>query len=283
MIISVLGPQGTYADKAIHSWLKHRNISKNNIELKYYNDIIETFDGVIKDYTDFGIVPIENSIEGSVGITLDLLFNLDVEIIDEVIVPIKHCLLSNGKKDEIKIILSHPQALGQCRQFLKKYFPDAEIRNTGSTSHASKLATEFREMASIASKESAKRYGLNILCCNIQDYKNNHTRFIIFRKRNNIKYQGIQKKITDKYKTSIIAYLNDDKPGALYELLKFFALHDINLTRIESRPSKKALGDYVFYIDFVGNISDNIIKDVLNNIGNKVGMMKVLGSYLVIE
>lgn len=280
MIIGVLGPTGTYADKAIHVWLKHTAISKKNVNLHYYQDIIDTVNSVVLNSTDIGIVPIENSIEGSVGITLDLLLDLDIEIIYEVIVPIKHNLLSKGNKDQIKIILSHPQALGQCRHFIKTHFSQAEIRSTGSTSHAAKLATEFEEMAAIASIESAHTYGLHILCSNIQDYKNNHTRFIVFRKKSDIAY-GYTKK-ANTYKTSVVVYLNKDRPGALYKLLSFFALHNINLTRIESRPSKKALGDYVFYIDFIGNISDKIIKDVLNNIASKAGMMKVLGSYLVI-
>ncbi|MBC7085324.1 MAG: prephenate dehydratase [Methanomethylovorans sp.] len=297
MIIGLLGPRGSYSDNAANLWLSRKEHAPiKDISMKYCDDIIDTFDVIIKGNADIGIVPVENSIEGSVGVTLDMLMEYDVHIIAEVVVPVEHCLLSRGKIEDIRVILSHPQALGQCRHFIKNHFPHAEIRTTGSTSHAAKLATEFEEMAAIASRESAQMYGLNILLCNIQDFNNNHTRFIVFRKKhenddliwklaNNIctidNKGTIDNKAKDShlYKTSIIVYLDRDRPGALYNLLGEFATRKINLTRIESRPSKRILGDYIFYIDFVGNISDTIIKDALNSIQSKTGMMKVLGSY----
>lgn len=295
MIIGLLGPRGTYSDKATTLWLSKEHTVPSlfkDASLKYCDDIIDTFNAVVKNTADFGIVPVENSIEGSVGVTLDLLMEHEVHIIGEVVVPIEHCLLSKGKIEDIRVILSHPQALGQCRQFIKNHFPHAEIRTTGSTSHAAKLASEFEEMAAIASRESAGMYGLNMLLCNIQDFNSNHTRFIVFRKKHEDD-DLIWKKTNgetpvaaaDKLKnsllhrTSIIVYLDRDRPGALYDLLGEFAIRRINLTRIESRPSKRILGDYVFYIDFEGNISDTIIKDALNSILPKAGMMKVLGSY----
>ncbi|MGD9780068.1 prephenate dehydratase, partial [Methanomethylovorans sp.] len=134
-------------------------------------------------------------------------------------------------------------------------------------------------------------YGLNLLLCNIQDCNSNHTRFIVFRKKHedddlawktpkgSVKEPDDTAKSDLPYRTSIIVYLDRDRPGALYDLLGEFAIRKINLTRIESRPSKRILGDYVFYIDFAGNISDTIIKDALNSILPKAGMMKVLGSY----
>ena len=294
MIIGVLGPGGSYSDKAARLWLTKEHTCSSlskDISIKYCDDIIDTFDSVVTNTTDIGIVPVENSIEGSVGVTLDLLMEHDIRIIGEVVVPIEHCLLSRGKTEDIRVILSHPQALGQCRQFIKDHFPHAEIRTTGSTSHAAKLATEFEEMAAIASRESATMYGLNVLLCNIQDCNSNHTRFIIFRKKledddlawkiinGSSAESGDTAKSDRPHRTSIIVYLDRDRPGALYDLLGEFAIRKINLTRIESRPSKRILGDYVFYIDFAGNISDTIIKDALNSILPKAGMMKVLGSY----
>ncbi len=296
MIIGVLGPRGSYSDKAAHLWLtKEHTLSSllKDASIKYCGDIIDTFDSVVNNKAAIGIVPVENSIEGSVGVTLDLLMEHDIQIIGEVVVPIEHCLLSRGIIEDIRVILSHPQALGQCRQFIKSHFPHAEIRTTGSTSHAAKLATEFEEMAAIASRESASMYGLNVLLCNIQDCNNNHTRFIVFRKKQEdddftwMKINGntANSENTAKsslpHRTSIIVYLDRDRPGALYDLLGEFATRKINLTRIESRPSKRILGDYVFYIDFAGNISDTIIKDALNSILPKAGMMKVLGSYVM--
>ncbi len=297
MNIGVLGPKGSYSDKAAHLWLAKEHASYpllKDITIQYCDDIIDTFDSVVTNAVDTGIVPVENSIEGSVGVTLDMLMEHEIQIIGEIVVPIEHCLLSKGNIKDIRVILSHPQALGQCRQFIKIHFPHAEIRTTGSTSHAAKLATEFEEMAAIASRESAIMYGLNLLLCNVQDYNSNHTRFIVFRKKH--ENDDLAWKTTDGsvagsddiaksgllHRTSIIVYLDRDRPGALYDLLGEFAIRNINLTRIESRPSKRILGDYVFYIDFSGNISDTIIKDALNSILPKAGMMKVLGSYEMI-
>ena len=281
MIIGVLGPKGTYTEKAAKQWIQE-NSDKEKHVIEYCADIQDVFSLLESEASDIGVVPLENSIEGSVGITLDRLLENDVLIIGETIVTIEHCLLSRGKKEEIKVILSHPQGLGQCRQFLKDRFPAAELRTTGSTSHAAKLATEFDEMAAIASPETAEMYDLNIIIPNIQDRKHNHTRFIVIT-RSNIP-ESIQKYVTkDKLdclcKTSIIVYLDRDRPGALYAILGEFAKNNINLTRIESRPSKKVLGDYVFYIDFEGNINDTIIKDAISNIESNVGMLKILGSY----
>lgn len=277
MIVGVLGPAGSYSDKAAKGWMQKQGIS-GKASLLYYDDISDTFSAVIEGRTDIGIVPIENSIEGSVGITLDLLLENDVTIVGEIVVPIEHCLLSRGKISDIRVILSHPQALAQCRQFIKTHFKDVEIRTTGSTSHAAKLANEFEEMAAIASKESAEAYGLNILMPNIQDREQNHTRFIAIRKNDS---KTCETNTNDAYihKTSIIAYIGNDRAGSLYELLGEFAKRDINLTRIESRPSKRSLGDYLFYIDLEGSTSDAIIKDALYHIESKVSMLKVLGSY----
>lgn len=293
MIIGVLGPRGSYSDQAANLWLskEHTAPPLKDISLKYCDDIIDTFHAVVLGNADLGIVPVENSIEGSVGVTLDMLMEHEIHITGEVVVPIEHCLLSRGKIEDIRVILSHPQALGQCRQFIKSHFPHAEIRTTGSTSHAAKLATEFEEMAAIASRDSAGMYGLNVLLCNIQDWNNNHTRFIVFRKKqedDDLVWKKVSGRVSESHdtvksdiphRTSIIVYLDRDRPGALYDLLGEFAIRKINLTRIESRPSKRILGDYIFYIDFAGNISDTIIKDALNSILPKAGMMKVLGSY----
>ncbi|WP_319507910.1 prephenate dehydratase [uncultured Methanolobus sp.] len=281
MIIGVLGPKGTYSEKAAEQWIEKNGCEGEDV-LEYCADIQDVFSLLESKACEIGVVPLENSIEGSVGITLDRLLENDVNIIGETIVTIEHCLLSRGKKEEIKVILSHPQGLGQCRQFLKDQFPAAELRTTGSTSHAAKLATEFEEMAAIASPETAEMYDLNIIMPNIQDRKHNHTRFIVITRTD------IPEKVKDyikadeqnsSYKTSIIVYLDRDRPGALYAILGEFAKNNINLTRIESRPSKKVLGDYVFYIDFEGNINDTIIKDAISNIESNVGMLKILGSY----
>ena len=257
MRIAVLGLKGSYSEKAAKQWIEKSGPQRENL-LKHCSDIQDVFTLLENRECDIGVVPLENSIEGSVGVTLDLLLEKDMNIIGETIVTIKHCLLSRGKKEDIRVILSHPQGLGQCRNFLKETFPLAELRTTGSTSHAAKLATEFEEMAAIASPETAEVYKLNILMPEIQDRKHNHTRFVIITRSDTREDMLKDLKPVDDdapYKTSIIVYLDRDRPGALYSILGEFARNDINLTRIESRPSKKVLGDYVFYIDFEGNIS----------------------------
>ncbi|WP_292463854.1 prephenate dehydratase [Methanolobus sp.] len=287
MIIGVLGPKGSYTEKAAQQWLaekrsnecriKCNDAQEGDLALEYCEDIQDVFSFLRAGSLDVGLVPVENSIEGSVGITLDMLLEHDVAIVGETVVAIEHCLLSKGRKEDIRIILSHPQALAQCRHFLKENFKGVELRTTGSTSHAARLATEFEEMAAIASRESAQTYGLNVLLSNIQDREHNHTRFLtIVRSESSSIYSN---HIGNVYKTSIILYLDRDRPGALYEILGEFSLRKINLTRIESRPSKKKLGDYLFYIDLEGSTSDDNIKEAIYNIESKVGMLKMLGSY----
>lgn len=278
MNMGVLGPKGSYSEKAAKQWITEQK-SKNKVSLEYYDDIPDTISAIVDRTVDIGVVPIENSIEGSVGITLDMLLENDLNIIGEIVVPIEHCLLSKGSLSNIRVILSHPQALAQCRQFIKTNFENTDIRTTGSTSHAAKLANEFEEMAAIASRESAQMYGLDILIPNIQDRKENHTRFIAIEAHDGVMEKTATASKKDDFKTSIIVYLKKDRPGALYELIGEFAKRDINLTRIESRPSKRELGDYIFYIDFAGHINDANIKDALDNITSNVGMLKMLGSY----
>ncbi|MFQ6073449.1 MAG: prephenate dehydratase, partial [Methanosarcinales archaeon] len=176
MIIGLLGPEGTFSEKAAKLWCSKWNIQST---LQYFTDIPDIVELVISDSVDCGIVPIENSIEGSVGVTLDSLLEYKVNIIGEVIVPIKHCLLALGKIEDIKVILSHPQALAQCRKYIKKNFKNTETRATGSTAHAASLAKYNKEFAAIASAECADTYGLKILASDIQDHKENFTRFVV--------------------------------------------------------------------------------------------------------
>ena len=312
MIIGVMGPEGSYSEKAAKLWTAKYDLC--SAEFRYFADIEDTLLSAVQGKSDLSVIPVENSIEGSVGITLDLLLEKNVKMIGEVVVKIEHCLLAKGRLDEIRIILSHPQGLAQCRHFLKKHFPGTELRSTGSTSHAARLAGEFEEMAAIASPEAADCYKLNTLLSNIQDQKENYTRFIVLKagekdpnaeEKDPVKqasfsaetgmeliscpesgYEsgtGLENLIStckdSSFKTSLIIYLEKDRPGALYEILGAFAKRKINLTKIESRPSKKELGDYYFYIDFEGHSSDALIKDALEDIKGKVDTLKILGSY----
>ena len=293
MIIGVMGPEGSYSEKAAKLWTTKYDLC--GAEFRYFADIEDTLLAAVHGKSDLSVIPAENSIEGSVGITLDLLLEKDVRIVGEVVVKIEHCLLAKGRLDEIRIILSHPQGLAQCRHFLKKNFPGTELRSTGSTSHAARLAGEFEEMAAIASPEAAECYKLKTLLSNIQDQKENYTRFIVLKAvekdpktgekdpESGYEFGTMPENLIPAcempFKTSLIVYLEKDRPGALYEILGAFAKRKINLTKIESRPSKKELGDYYFYIDFEGHVSDELIKDALEDIKVKVDTLKVLGSY----
>ncbi len=264
--IGVLGPQGTYSEKAALIWCKERTGST----LAYFPDFDCILDSVQKGLIEAGIVPVENSLEGAVTAVMDLLLRLDVVIVGEVNLPIRHCLIGQGG-GEIKVILSHPQALAQCRQYLHEHYPEAEIRTTGSTSHAARLAQEFPEMAAIAGQDAADRYGLMILAREIQDASDNITRFIIVARA------GVEASGRDK--TSLVIYLDRDRPGALFSILEEFASRNINLTRIESRPSRKGLGDYYFYIDLEGHMQDQEVGEAVAAARDKAAMVKVLGSY----
>ncbi len=264
--IGVLGPQGTYSEKAALLWSK----GIAGATLVYFPDFDCVLDSVRQGRVEAGIVPVENSLEGAVTAVMDLLLRLDVVIVGEVNLSIRHCLVGQGQ-GEIKVILSHPQALAQCRQYLHEHFPESEIRTTGSTSHAARLAQEFPEMAAIAGQDTAERYGLKILAREIQDARDNITRFIV------VGTEGVGASGRDK--TSLVIYLDRDRPGALYSILEEFARRNINLTRIESRPSRKGLGDYYFYIDLEGHIYDREVGEAVAAARAKAAMVKVLGSY----
>jgi len=221
---------------------------------------------------DIGVVPIENSIEGPVGVTLDLLVhNYDLKIKREVIIPISHNLLINPDAviADIKFVYSHIQALSQCRNFTEKL--NVVVNATPSTSAAAEMIKGKKNKAAIGTKRAAVIYGLKVAASDIQDYKNNVTRFVVLAKKDH--------EPTGNDKTSIIFSIMEDKPGGLYEILGIFADNDINLTKIESRPSKEKLGSYIFFVDFQGHRTDEQIGYILNIIRSKVGYIKVLGSY----
>ncbi|WP_423793091.1 prephenate dehydratase [Methanocaldococcus indicus] len=248
--------KGSYLSMATKKFL---NFLNNNFKIKYCPTIYNIFENL-----GFGVVPIENSIEGSVTLTQDLLLEFKPKILAELVMPIHHCLIGYDKK-KIKTIISHPQAIAQCRKYIK--MNNWNVKFVDSTAKAVEIVAKSRDetLGAIASEESAKIFNLNILDRNIEDYKNNVTRFIL------IGYDNIKIKNKDaKLKSSIVFELKEDKPGALYHILKEFAERDINLTRIESRPSKKRLGTYIFYIDYEYKESDVLesIKKYTNFIFN---------------
>lgn len=264
MKLGLLGPEGTFSEMAANKW-------RQDAELIFMDDMESVARGVDSGNCDECIVPVENSVEGPINIVMDTLLDTKSTIIGEVVVPIKQCLMSRGRFEDIKVILSHPQGLGQCRHYIREHFPRAEIRTTGSTAHAAKLAQEFDEMAAIGCSESARRYGLKVLKEGIQDNPSNYTRFIVLGRS--------MPGPTGMDKTSLAVYLDRDRPGALYDLLGEFAHRSINMTRIESRPSKKDLGDYWFFIDIIGHCRDTPLQEAISAIRDKCTILKILGSY----
>lgn len=262
-IIGFLGPQGTYTEGAA---------SKLDGKLIAFDSIMEVMEAVNQEKVDIGVVPIENSIEGPVGVTLDLLaHDYDLKIRGEIILPVSHKLLLNpgSSVEDIELVYSHAQALSQCRKFIEKM--GAKPVATTSTSKAAEIVKGKKNAAAIGTQRAADLYGLKIAACDIQDYRNNLTRFIVIGK--------YDQKPTGHDKTSIVFSLVEDRPGGLYDVLGAFAKCNVNLTKIESRPSKKKLGNYIFFIDFQGHKDDKEVKNILNNIKNKTLYVKILGSY----
>lgn len=269
MKVGILGPRGTYSEIAA------RTHFGDDIEPVPYSLITDVAEAVEREEIPVGIVPIESLREGSVGETLDALAWNDVKIQAEIVLKITHNLL--GTKDselgKIKQVLSHPQALAQCRNFLRENLPDAELISVTSTAKAGKQISKVGKsfMAAIGSKGLAELYDLKILKENIQSGKKDETRFVCLGREDS--------EATGNDKTSIVFYTAEDRPGILNEILSEFAERGINLTKIESRPSKEALGDYLFFIDFEGHRNDPQVSQTLDELGGKVATLKVIGSY----
>lgn len=271
--VSYLGPRGTFTEEALFSFYK----DGSGIEAKPLPTINEVIKSVDKGDANEGLVPIENSLEGSVNITQDLLtFESEAKIIREIIIPIRHNLIAKKNIDlkKIRKIVSHPHASAQCRAFLNNELPGVEIIAANSTAEAVKKIIDLDDhTAAIGTKIAAELYGLTIIEKEIEDSRSNKTRFIF------IGNYIPQKSGNDK--TSIVCFLKKDKPGSLYKILKEFADRDINLTKIESRPARKNIGDYVFMIDLEGHQHEKNVFEVLESLRQNVYMIKILGSYPV--
>jgi chorismate mutase/prephenate dehydratase len=233
--------------------------------------IEEVFDAVERGRASFGVVPIENSTEGVVNRTLDRFIESEVKICGEILIRISHDLLSrSGSPEKIRKIYSHPQALAQCRQWLRKRFPQVALSETTSTARAAQLAAEDEEAAAISSSLASQLYGLRVVESRIEDYLHNYTRFLVLGR------QMIER--TGRDKTSLLFSISHS-PGSLYEILKPFSAKAINLTKIESRPIKDKPWEYVFFLDFEGHGADRQVQEALTEMKREVLFFKVLGSY----
>jgi len=266
--IGFLGPAGTYTEEAA---LKYEPKG----DLVPYPTITEVGLAVSSGETEEGVVPIENSLEGSVTFTLDLLISQSgPSIFREIILPIEHFLMTTAgtRSPDVQVIYSHPQALAQCHNYLLRSFPQAQQTASLSTVAAvADMQASSIPAAAIAPWRAAQLYDVEIIGQNIQDNPNNATRFVVLAQSDHPP--------TGPDKTSICFSFEEDAPGVLYRALGEFARRNINLAKIESRPTKESLGRYIFLIDCEGHREDPLVKEALEAVSQQVGMLKVLGSY----
>lgn len=264
--VAFQGEIGAYGEEAAFQFFGA------SIQTKPYESFEDVFKAVERGEVQFGVVPIENSLEGSIGRVYDLLLDSSLRVCGEIELRVIHCLIGvpEARLDLIKRVYSHPQALGQCKAFLRHL--DAELISTYDTAGSVKMIKEVGRLdrGAIASARAAELYGMKILAREIEDTTNNFTRFFILSKQDSPP--------SGNDKTSVVFSLKH-KPGTLYESLKEFAARNINLTKIESRPTRQKPWEYNFYLDFEGHRDDEAPREALENLDRNSRFMKVLGSY----
>lgn len=268
--IGYLGPAGTFSEEAA------ARRSKSGGETVPCSSLEAVFAGIASGQLDEGVIPVENSIEGGVGAALDLLATAEgLSITGEIILPVEQALLAlpGTGIGQIKQVLSHPQALAQCRSYLNSVLPGAETFEASSTAEAARLvAASGGSRAAVGPARAAALYKLKVLATGINDCRENVTRFLV------VSGAASPAVSPDMAKTSVVIWIAD-RPGALHDILREFTLAGLNLTRIESRPAKSRLGDYLFFIDFLGYRADQVVERALANITRQSLRLKILGSY----
>jgi prephenate dehydratase len=279
--IAHLGPPGTYAEQAAFlyvNWLQtYEGItSKKSFELCPYPTIAQSLQAVIKRSANIAVVPVENSIEGSVNMTLDSLWQLDnLKIQLALVLPIQHTLVSRCTSlDNIKTVYSHPQALAQCQGWIAQFLPNVNLIASNSTTEALQRLEAELTTAAISSSRAAQLYNLPILAEGINDYPENCTRFWVVSTEENHTINCTH--------TSLAFSVPANVPGALVKVLEVFAHLGINLSRIESRPTKRSLGEYLFYLDIEADVNTVMIKSALGELQNYTEILKIFGSYTVL-
>ena len=266
LLVGYLGPEATYTHQAA--------IRNFGVSLEYHamQSIPDVFAKVESGDLDYGVIPIENSSEGAVFHSMDMLVESDLHICSQVYLAIEHCLISESALHEVTEVRSKDQAIGQCREWLRKHLPKAELVDVVSTAEAVCSAKNKPGIAAIASELSGQFYQVPIQARGIQDMDDNVTRFLVVGKTRARPLGG------GKDKTSLILSLKDE-PGSLEKTLRPFASRGINLSKIESRPSRKKAWDYLFFIDFVGHHDDPKVQDALAELEANCAFVKWLGSY----
>jgi chorismate mutase/prephenate dehydratase len=263
--VAYLGPAGTFAHQAAT-----RRFG-SSARFRPVRTIADVFDEVERDLAEFGVVPVENSTEGPVNITLDRLIDSEVTITGEITLDISQHLISRASElGEVKVVCSHPQGLAQCRAWLAAHLPDAVNEETSSTAAAVERARDDATVAAIASDMAAQVHGVPILRPRIEDNPSNSTRFLVIGRR--------PVAPTGRDKTSILFSMRNE-PGVLYSILQPFATHRLNLTKIESRPTKRRPWEYVNFLDFEGHRETENVRSVLAEVRERCQFLKILGSY----
>jgi chorismate mutase/prephenate dehydratase len=263
--VAYFGPAATFTHLAC--------IKKFGASAQYVpvNSIKDVFDEVERGRANFGVVPIENSTEGVVNYTLDMFVDSTLLIYGEVLLEVSHNLLSKtGRIEGITKIYSHPQPSAQCRHWLETNLPQVPVSEVASTARAAEICATDPTAAAIASELAAQLYGLKIIKARIEDNVHNFTRFLVLSKK--------APERTGKDKTSVMISVKD-KVGALYDLLRPFASHGLNMTKIESRPSRRKAWEYIFFVDVEGHVEEEPVKKALEEIKGRCLFMKILGSY----
>lgn len=269
LTVAFLGPKGTYSEDASIKQFGDAAIGEPCVSID------EVFRCVETRVSDYGIVPVENSTEGAVGRTLDLLAVSPLRICGEVSLPIHHNLLSTHTQlNEIQVVYAHAQALAQCQQWLNQHLPQARRESVMSNAEAAKLALMHPEQgaAAIASDRAAEIFSLNTLSSSIEDDPKNTTRFLV------LGHQEVNPSGQDK--TSLVVSTKNI-PGAMVQLLEPLARFGVSMTKLETRPSKGGLWEYLFFIDIVGHVQDEAVNAALNELSQRASLMRVLGSYPV--
>lgn len=262
--IAYLGPPATFTHLAA--------LKKFGSQIEYIarNGISDVFSEVEKDNADYGVVPIENSIEGVVTHTLDMFVDSDLKICAQILLDVSHNLLARASLRKIKRVYSNPQVFGQCRLWLQENLPNVEKIEVSSTTRAAQIASKEKYSGCIASALAAKIYGLKIIASEIEDSPHNVTRFLVIGKKDAGR--------SGADRTSIMFSIKD-RVGALHDMLVPFKKYRINLTKIESRPSKKKAWDYYFFVDLAGHYKDSRVEKAIQELEDKCRYLKVLGSY----
>jgi len=264
LTVAYFGPEATFTHQAA--------IRRFGSSLRYsaQKTIADVFAEVSKNRADYGVVPVENSTEGVVTHTLDMFVDSDLKIVAQIILPIQQCLLGNSRRSQIRKLFVHPQSLAQCRGWIQNNLPHVEIIETSSNARSAEMAAKEKNTAAIAGVLAAEKYGLDVMELDIQDNAANATRFLVLGRQCSPP--------TGKDRTSLMVIITD-RVGALHHALAAFRRSRINLTKIESRPSKRKAWEYFFFIDCDGHMQDRKVAKAMDLLEQECSFVKVLGSY----